>query len=148
MYATLKDTMKINVILEKYNGDVRESVAFEIIISIDPHLMFKDSWMTKVDLRDGEKKIIVDWNKVPQVIFQYKMTKVVGTKNLKWPNLPTWVKDKKTCTMYEEHFGPEGTYLLGTWDPWHLACLAKVSLASRSCYCKTPIHRRLYQSIG
>ena len=59
------------------------------------------------------------------------------------------VKDGEKCTMCQEHFGPEGAYLLGTCGhPWHLACLAKFSLASRSCYCKAPIHRRFYRSIG
>ena len=51
--------------------------------------------------------------------------------------------------MCQEHFEPEGAYLLGTCGhPWHLACLAKFSLASRSCYCKAPIQRRFYLSIG
>ena len=102
-----------------------------------------------IDLKDGEKKTVVDWNKVPQVKFQYDTAKVGDTENLKWPNVPTWVKDGEKCTMCQEHFGPEGAYLLGTCrHPWHLACLAKFSLASRSCYCKASIHKRFYRSIA
>ena len=56
MYATLKDTLKANVILQKCNGDVREGVASGILIPRDPHSMFKDSWTTTIDLGDGEKK--------------------------------------------------------------------------------------------
>ena len=56
MYATLKDTLKANVILQKCNGDIRESVALGILIPRDPHSMFKDSWTTTIDLGDGEKK--------------------------------------------------------------------------------------------
>ena len=55
MYATLKDTLKANVIIEKCNGDVQKSVASGIIIPQDPHSMFKDSWTTTIDLGDGEK---------------------------------------------------------------------------------------------
>ena len=55
MYATLKDTLKANVIQEKCNGDVRESVASGILIPRDPHSMFKVSWTTTIDLRDGKK---------------------------------------------------------------------------------------------
>ena len=55
MYATLKDTLKANVILQKYNGDVREGVASGFLIPRDPHSMFKYSWTTMIDLRDGEK---------------------------------------------------------------------------------------------
>ena len=99
MYATLKDTLKANVILQKCNGDVREGVASGILIPRDPHSMFKDSWTTTIDLGDGEKKTVVDWNKVPQVKFQYDTAKVGDTENLKWPNVPTWVKDGEKCTM-------------------------------------------------
>ena len=58
----------------------RQGVASGILIPRDPHSMFKDSWTTTIDLGDGEKKTVVDWNKVPQVKFQY------DTENLKWPN--------------------------------------------------------------
>ena len=57
MYATLNDTMKSNIIVEKYNGDVRKSIASGILIQRDPHSMFKDSWTTTIDLGDGGKKI-------------------------------------------------------------------------------------------
>ena len=88
--------------------------------------MFKDSSTTTINLRDGEKKIVVDWNKVPQVKFQYDTAKVGDTKNLKWPNVPTWVKDGEKCTMCQEFFRLENAYLLGTCrHPWHLARLAK-----------------------
>ena len=88
MYATLKDTLKANVILQKCNGDVRESVASGILIPRDPHSMFKDSWTTTIHLRDGEKKPVVDWNKVLQVKLQYDRAKIGDTENLKWPNVP------------------------------------------------------------
>ena len=81
--------------------------------------------------------------------FQYDTAKVGNIENLKWPNVPTWVKDGEKGTMCQEHFRLEGAYLLGTCGhPWYLACLAKFSLASCSCYCKAPIHRRFYRSIG
>ena len=41
MYATLKDTLKANVILQNCNGDVQEGVASGILIPRDPHSMFK-----------------------------------------------------------------------------------------------------------
>ena len=55
MYATLKDTLKANVILQKCNGNVREGVASGILIPRDPHSMFKDSCTTTIDLGDGGK---------------------------------------------------------------------------------------------
>ena len=71
MYATLKDTLKANVILQKCNGDVWFSMyggvwcSIGILIPEDPHSMFKDSWTTTIDLGDRKKKIVLDWNKVP-----------------------------------------------------------------------------------
>ena len=55
MYATLKDTLKANVLLQKCNGDVREGVASGILPR-DPYSMFKDSWTTTIDLGDEKKK--------------------------------------------------------------------------------------------